>query len=438
MIKLSEFICNLNAITWIRIEKVLNAIGLLDFCPSLNAVPRSFANLLTLFIFCFGIIITILRFGFGLGSVTNLSDDYPWGLWVAFDLLCGVALAAGGYVTTASCYLFGLKKYKFAVRPAITTAFLGYLFVLFALIYDVGQPWRLAYPFFSFAGTSSVLFEVALCVSIYLLVLFLEWSIIPVEYLMKKNSVESENNLKKQNYFIKKLYDIRLLSKWRDKIVYLTIALTILGVILSTLHQSSLGALFLIAPSKMHPLWYSEYLPFFFFVSSWFSGLSIVIIEMSLAHRYYENKMTDEYKKIANLSAPSSISFAFARAASLILLSYFIMRIFDLSLQNNWQYLVSSYGLLYIVELLFFILVPCILFAMGAREKNLKFVQIAATISILGIILNRYIVSLIAFNWQLEPYIPSFLELFFSIFVVTCIITIYRVIASKLTLFSVE
>ena len=120
--------------------------------------------------------ITIGRFGFGLGAVTNLDDNNPWGIWIAFDLLCGVALAAGGYVTSSACYLFGMKRYHSAVRPAILTAFLGYAFVVVALLYDVGQPWRLPYPLLVSQGTTSLLFEVGLCVGIYLTVLFIEWS----------------------------------------------------------------------------------------------------------------------------------------------------------------------------------------------------------------------------------------------------------------------
>jgi len=122
-----------------------------------------------------GLVITVMRFTMGLGSVTNLSANNPWGLWISFDLLCGVALAAGGYTTSTACYIFGYKRFHGAVRPAILTAFLGYALVVLALHYDVGRPWRLVYPIFYQQGTTSVLFEVGLCVFIYLTVLFLEF-----------------------------------------------------------------------------------------------------------------------------------------------------------------------------------------------------------------------------------------------------------------------
>lgn len=143
---------------------------------TLLSIPRTPGNLITAVILAIGLLITIGRFGFGLGAVTNLDDNNPWGIWIAFDLLCGVALAAGGYVTSSACYLFGMKRYHSAVRPAILTAFLGYAFVVVALLYDVGQPWRLPYPLVVSQGTTSLLFEVGLCVGIYLTVLFIEWS----------------------------------------------------------------------------------------------------------------------------------------------------------------------------------------------------------------------------------------------------------------------
>ena len=174
------------------------------------------------FILLLGLVVTVLRFTGGLGAVTNLDDNNPWGVWIAFDLLCGVALAAGGYTTSAACYIFGLKRYHGAVRPAILTAFLGYALVVFALHYDVGQPWRLPYPIFVSQGTTSLLFEVGLCVFLYLTVLFIEFSPAALEWLGRK--------------------------KVRDLVVRLTLLLTIFGVVLSTLHQSSLGAHFLISP----------------------------------------------------------------------------------------------------------------------------------------------------------------------------------------------
>lgn len=407
---------NLNAKFW---DKIDQSQVLERKCLAwLKDVPRTTGTLLTIVILLMGVLITILRFGFGLGAVTNLSDDYPWGLWIAFDLLCGVALAAGGYITSASCYLFGIKRYHAAVRPAITTAFLGYAFVVFALSYDVGQPWRLHYPLLVSPGTSSVLFEVGLCVATYLTVLFLEWSLAPLEWLSGKNVLPS---------WTPKWFNPTRLRSIRNFIGGLTIPLTIFGVILSTLHQSSLGSLFLIAPNKMHPLWYSSFLPVFFFVSSWVAGLSMVIAEGSLAHKYYHHKMDQ-----AHLNSADHIVFGFGRAASLILFAYFIIRIMDMALNSTWNYLFTGYGIWYLIEMFGFIALPCLLFAMGVREKRLCMIRSAAWIAIIGIIFNRYTICLVAFNWQLPQYVPSLMEICFSIFVITCVITAYRFIATKM------
>ena len=137
-------------------------------------------NIISYIILGLGLILTVIRFTQGIGSITNLDDNQPWGMWIGFDLLCGVCLAAGGYFTTVACYIMGQKHFHSACRPAVTTAFLGYLFVVIALLYDLGHPLRLPYMFF-FPGTTSVLFEVGLCVATYVTVLFVEFSVAPLE-----------------------------------------------------------------------------------------------------------------------------------------------------------------------------------------------------------------------------------------------------------------
>ena len=386
---------------------------------TLLSIPRTKANLLTAVILLLGLWVTLLRFTLGLGAVTNLSDNTPWGLWIGFDLMCGVALAAGGYVTSASCYLFGLKRYHSAVRPAITTAFLGYLFVVVALLYDVGQPWRLPYPLLVSWGTTSILFEVGLCVGLYLTVLFIEWSPAAMEWLLGLDAAPE---------WLKKARPV--LRKTRKVVLMLTIPLTILGVVLSTLHQSSLGALFLIAPGKLHPLWYSPFIPVFFFISSMVAGLSMVIFEGTLAHRHLHDKMD-----ATHLAQAEGVTFGFGRAAAMVLAGYFAIRVMDLAMDHDWQYLFTCYGAWFLVELLGFVALPAFLFAIGTRERNIRVLRVAAALGVLGIVINRFNVSMIAFNWQLpadERYFPSVGEFVLSIFIVTLIVTAYRFISAKM------
>lgn len=354
-----------------------------------------------------GAFVTVLRFTMGLATVTNLSDNNPWGIWIGFDLLCGVALAAGGYTTSAACYIFGMKKYHGAVRPAILTAFLGYAMVVFALHYDLGHPLRLIYPFAVSSGPTSVLFEVGACVATYLTVLFLEFSIAPMEWLGYKTV--------------------------RSTIHYMTLALTIFGVVLSTLHQSSLGALFLLAPGKLHPLWWSPYLPVFFFVSSIFAGMSMVIVEGTLSHRYFHDKMDDDH-----LGASSAIITGFAKAASFVMAAYLALKVIGLAYGDTWHYLGTGWGLWFLFELLGFVAAPCVMYAIGAREKNTTLIRWAALLGVLGIVLNRLNVSLIAFNWQLpsaERYFPSIFEIIVSAFVITIGVLIFRFVVTRMPIF---
>ena len=361
-------------------------------------------NVITGIIILGGLSITVLRFTGGLGAVTNLDDNNPWGIWIGFDLLVGVALAAGVYVTSAACYIFGLKRYHSAVRPAILTAFLGYALVVMALHYDVGRPWRLPYPIFLSPGTTSLLYEVALCVFLYLTVLFIEYSPAALEWLGVK--------------------------RVRNLVVRLTLVLTIFGVILSTLHQSSLGALFMIAPSKLHPLWYSSYLPVFFFVSSIFAGLSMVILEGALAHRFLHDKMDETH-----LKESKAVALGFGKAASFVMMGYVAIKLIGIAIDNNWHYLATGWGLWFLLELLGFVALPAFIYAVAAREQNLRLVRWSSIIAVLGVVLNRLNISLIAFNWHLPPadrYFPSWMEVAISVFVVTVGIVAYKFICTRM------
>ncbi len=361
-------------------------------------------NIIAGIIVVIGLGITAQRFTSGLASVSNLSNYNPWGIWIGFDLLVGVALAAGGFVTSAAVYIFGFKKYHSAVRPAILTGFLGYTLVVLALHYDVGRPWRLPYPFIIQQGTTSLLFEVAACVALYLTVLFIEFSPAALEWLGLKQA--------------------------RNLVVKLTMVLTIFGVVLSTLHQSSLGALFLITPSKLHPLWYSSYLPIYFFVTAVIAGLSMVIFESTLSHRYFHDEMD-----ATHLAESASVTLGFGKAASLVLVGYFFIKVIGIAAGNHWRLLGTGYGIWYLVELLGFVALPAFLYAIGVREKNLKVIRWTAALTVLGIVVNRFNICLVAFNYHLpssERYFPHWKEIGISLFIVTLGLIAYRFIITRM------
>jgi len=361
-------------------------------------------NIIAGLIVIMGLVLTVIRFTGGLAATTNLSDYNPWGLWIGFDLLVGVALAAGGYVTSAAVYLFGMKKYHSAVRPAILTGFLGYALVVLALHYDVGRPWRLPYPFIVQQGTTSLLFEVGACVALYLMVLFVEFTTAPLEWLGFKRA--------------------------RNLVVKLTLLLTVFGVVLSTLHQSSLGALFLIAPSKLHPLWYSPYLPVYFFVSSIIAGLSMVIFESTLSFRFFKHKMDESHS-----AEKDTIALGFGKAASFVLAGYFIIKVIGISAGNHWHFLSTNYGLWYLVELLGFVALPCFFYAVGVRDKNVTLIKWTAFWTVIGVVINRFNVSMIAFNWHLpssERYFPHWMEIGISVFIVTVGLIAFKFIVTRM------
>jgi Ni/Fe-hydrogenase subunit HybB-like protein len=199
-----------------------------------------------------GVYATYLRIFKGLGGSTNLSDQFPWGIWIGFDVMCGVGLAAGGFTLVAIVHIFNIEKYRPVLRPAILTAFLGYLLVVVGLLYDLGRPDRLWHPLVMW-NPHSVMFEVAWCVTLYSTVLFLEF--IPVVF---------------------ERWGWHKPMAWIHRI---SVPLMILGILLSTLHQSSIGSLFLIVPSKLYPLWYTPLLPLLFYVSAIAVGMAMTIFE---------------------------------------------------------------------------------------------------------------------------------------------------------------
>ncbi len=362
-------------------------------------------NVIATLILLVGIPTIAYRFIGGLGAVTNLSNDNPFGIWIAFDVLTGVALAAGGYTLGFAVYIFRLKEYHAVIRPAILTACLGYTLVGVGLAFDVGRPWRMPYPFFVSQGYTSVMFEVAACVAAYLTVLILEFMPAVCEWLRLRAL---------QRFFIK-----------------MTVGLTILGILLSTMHQSSLGSLFLIAKAKLHPLWYSPYLPVFFFVSSAVAGLSMVIMESSLTHKVFAHKIDHENGGFDH----DRIVLGLGRAAAIILFGYFGIRVLGVAHEDYWHLLGTGYGAWFLVEILGFVLLPCILYAIATKKRNVKLVKITSVIAVLGIVLNRFNVCLVAFNWHLPGearYFPHFGEIMVSLTLVTGGLVVFKWIVNRM------
>ncbi|NOZ27180.1 MAG: Ni/Fe-hydrogenase cytochrome b subunit [Chloroflexi bacterium] len=330
-----------------------------------------------------GLVVAIIRYMNGLGAVTNLSDGRAWGLWISFDLYCGVALAAGGFTLTAAVYIFNLKKYYPIVRSAILTAFLGYLMVIVALLVDLGQPWRI-WHILIYWNLHSPLFEVGWCVLLYTIVLALEFS----PCVFERFNLEAPLRL------------IRAIQ----------IPLVIAGVVLSTLHQSSLGSTLLLMPDKIHPLWFTPILPFLFFLSAVAVGPAMVIVETSLGGRGLGHSIDLE------------ILAGLGRALPYILGLYLLFRLGDLLVAGEFGAIFSSglYSVLFLAEVIGGVLVPLILFALPAVRRSRTALFWSAMLVVLGVVLNRFNVSLIA----LAPrpgttYFPHPMEFVISIAIVS-------------------
>ncbi|MCX6553205.1 MAG: Ni/Fe-hydrogenase cytochrome b subunit [Acidobacteria bacterium] len=381
--------------SWVS-DKLFLGMSVWDYLRSL-ATPGNFVAGL---IMAIGIPLIAYRFIYGLGAATNLDQTNPWGIWIGFDMLSGVALAAGGYTLATSVYIFGLKEYHPVVRPAVLTGFLGYLFAVLGLVADLGRPWNLPVPLFFSWGGPSVMFEIAWCVVLYLSVLGME--------------------------FLPPVFEWLGWPRARMWAVRMTIGLTVFGVMLSTLHQSSLGGLFLMAPTKLHPLWYSPFIPAYFFISSIAAGLSMVIVESGLSHRAFQHRL-DHTVDIDKLM------LGLARGASIVLFCYFFIKVQGVADMGRWSLLTTPYGMWFLVETVGFVLLPSMVFAFGARNGMVSLVRWTAAWTVLGIVINRLNVSVIAMNWQAaDRYVPSWMEVMVSITLVTIGVSTFRWIVNRM------
>jgi Ni/Fe-hydrogenase subunit HybB-like protein len=240
-------------------------------------VRSLFWRVAALVILAGGAYATWVRFTQGLGASTHLNDHAPWGLWIGFDILCGVGLAAGGFAITTAVYILHLEKLRPIVRPTILTAYLGYMLVVVGLMFDLGRPWNI-WRAMVLWNPHSVMFEVAWCVMLYNTVLALEFSPMLFERLKWHGAV-------------------RVVKR-------VVVPLVGLGFLLSTLHQSSLGSLYLIMPTKLHPLWYSPILPILFWISAVAAGLGMVIFESGLSARAFGRALEfDVLQSVAKVMA---------------------------------------------------------------------------------------------------------------------------------------
>jgi len=361
-------------------------------------------NLLAASVLATSVPVFITRYGKGLAYVVDANNEYPWGLLLSWGIFAGEPLFAAGFVVAAAYYLFGLKDYRPLVRLAVLGGMLGYAFAASYLLIDLGRPWRIYYPMLINFGPSSVLFVVAWHVALYCAVQLMEFSPAILEWLGS-----------------------RRLHKWA---VSVTVALIIGGVILSTVHQSALGAMYLITPGKLHPLWYSSYLPLLFFSSAIYAAMSFAILLGFAAERYFRSRCDGDF-----LSSIPSVTMSLGKGASVALYVYFALKVLALAQDDRWNMLLTPFGYWYLIELVGFVAAPMVFFTAGAKSGSLALMRGAALWSVIGIVLNRVNVNLIAFNWNLpghfEKIIPSSGEVMMILAMITLHILVFRWILNR-------
>jgi len=360
-------------------------------------------NVISVPIMLLGLVLIVIRFWKGIGSITNLTQEVPWGLWIGFDVVTGVAFAGGAYVITFMVYILNMKSYHSIVRVTVLNGFLAYVFYAGALLLDLGRPWNVINPIIGNGfGTSSVLFLVAWHFLLYMVAELIEFSPAIAEWLGAKRAV-------------------KILSG-------MTLAAVIFGITLSTLHQSGLGALYLMAKEKIHPLWYSEFIPILFFVSSIFAGLSMVIFEGSITNKVFSDQISEKHHEDHN-----RILRGLSKVCAGAMFAYFFLQLLVFVHSKNWDYLNTKMGYWYLTEMFGFVLLPMLLFYYSYKRNNILLIKVAAVFTMLGVIINRLNVTVIGFRWDAAVhYVPSWMEIVVTMAVIFTEIWIFRWVITRL------
>jgi len=367
-----------------------------------------------------GLVFLMGRFFFGLGAVTNLNNQYPWGLWIGVDVAAGVALAAGGFTTAALGHIMHKEEYAAIVRPALLTAMLGYTFVAMGVCVDIGRWYFIWHPLIMWNG-SSALFEVGICVIIYISVLYIEFLPIFTERFIGK--VNLPKFLSGLNKPVDKF--LRLLDRGLSKTMFIFI---IAGVVLSTLHQSSLGTLMIIAGPKMHPLWQTPILPLMFLLSAISVGFPMVIFESLIASRSLGLKPEMHIlSKLGSMIAP-------------LLGIYLAFKIGDMFIRETFVYLseFNTASVMFTIELLFGVIIPLRMFLSPKVLRTPALLLTASALVVFGVLLNRINNFVVAYNppYSTQSYFPSFGEISVTVGFVAMLVLAYRFIVMNFPVIS--
>jgi Ni/Fe-hydrogenase subunit HybB-like protein len=367
-----------------------------------------------------GAVAIAARFIGGIGYVSNLTTARPWGIWIGIDVASGVALAAGGFTTAFLAHILGRHYYEPVVRPALLTALLGYTFVVLGLLVDIGRSWAIWKPMIHW-NLTSVLFEVAMCVMLYLNVLYIEF--LPIVAERFKGRVNLPGPLAVLNGPIDGL--LGLAERFLDKTMWVFI---IAGVVLSCMHQSSLGSLMLVAPTKLHPLWYTPILPLLFLTSAIAVGYPMVIFEATLA--------TSSMK----LDSEMPILTPLSRITVFTLGLYLLLKMGDMVVRGTYVYLLdgTAQSNAFLVELLLGVVVPWLMLLSPAVRRSRPLLFSAAAMVVGGVLLNRVNVFVVGYRPPVSEanYFPSVAEMLVTVGLVSALMLLYRFCVTYLPVLS--
>ena len=362
-----------------------------------------------------GLVTITARFIGGLGYITNLTTARPWGMWIGVDVASGVALAAGGFTTAALAHILGRHYYEPVVRPALLTAMLGYTFVVLGLMVDIGRSWAIWKPMI-YWNTSSVLFEVAMCVMFYLTVLYIEF--IPIVVEQFKGKVNLPGLFSRLNNLIE--FFLKLADKILSKIMWVFI---IAGVVLSCMHQSSLGSLMLIAPTKLHPLWYTPILPLLFLLSAIAVGYPMVVFEATIA------------TTSLNLDSEMKILTPLTRITIFLLGIYMFLKLGDMVVRGTWIYLLDGTAQTnsFLVEIIFGVVLPWLLL-LSRKIRNSRRNLFFVCMLVVGVLLNRINVFVVGYKPPVSEanYFPSIGEFMVTVGLISTLMFLYRLMVTYL------
>lgn len=358
----------------------------------------------------------VARFIGGIGYVSNLTTARPWGLWIGVDVASGVALAAGGFTTAFLAHIIGRHYYEAVVRPALLTAMLGYTFVVLGLLVDIGRSWAIWKPLVHWNSTS-VLFEVAMCVMFYLNVLYIEF--LPIVAERFKGRINLPGPLALLNPPIDAF--LRMADRILPKVMWFFI---IAGVVLSCMHQSSLGSLMLIAPTKLHPLWYTPILPLLFLTSAVAVGYPMVVFEATLATTSL--KLDSEMKILTPLT----------RITIFLLGIYLALKVGDMVVRRTYLYLLDGTAQTnaFVIELLFGVIVPWLMLLSPKLRQSRRALFIACSLIVGGVMLNRINVFVVGYRPPISEanYFPAIGEILVTVGLIAALMFIYRFIVTYL------